>query len=70
MVANEVVGLGPVQSDTVTHPRDANLNGGASTTAMNETPVAQIHLYLEDCHSQWKLLEMETEMVSLTVIPD
>lgn len=70
MAANEVAGLGSVLSDTVTHPRDANLNGGASTTAMNEAPVKQIHLYLEECHSQWKLLEMETEMVSLTVIPD
>lgn len=65
--ANEVAGLGPVLSDTLTHPRDANLNGDASTTAMSGAPMKQLHLYLEECHSQWKLLEMETEMVRITV---
>lgn len=69
MAANEFAGSGELWSDTVTHQGVADLNGEASAAAMNEAPMKQLHLYLEECHSQWKLLEMETEMVSLTV-PD
>lgn len=68
MAANEVVDLGPVLSDAVNNQAAANLNVAASANAMNEVPLKQLQLYLEECHNQWKLLEMETEMVSLTVL--
>lgn len=64
---NEVADLGPVLIDTVNNQAAANLNTAASATVMNEAPMRQLELYLEECHNQWKLLEMETEMVSLTV---
>lgn len=64
--ANEVADLGPALSDTVNNQAAANLNTAASATAMTEAPVRQLELYLEECHNQWKLLEMETEMVSFT----
>lgn len=68
--ANEVTGLGPVLSDTGTHSKVATLNGTALATSMNKGPVNQLHFYLEECHNQWKLLEMDTELVSFNVIPD
>lgn len=68
MTANEAADLGPVLSDTVNNQAAANLNVAASATAMTEAPLKQLQLYLEECHNQWKLLEMETEMVRLTVL--
>lgn len=67
MAANEVADLGPVFSDAANNQAAVNLNVAASAAAMNEAPVKQLQLYLEECHNQWKLLEMEAEMVRFSV---
>lgn len=62
-VANEIADFGPVFSDTVNNQATGNLSAAAKTTAVNEAPVKQVQLYMEECHNHWRLLEMELEMV-------
>lgn len=68
MVAdNEVADLRPAASDAVNNQATATLSASDKATVVNEAPVKQLQLCLEECHNQWKLLEMELEMVRLTV---